>query len=134
MAGSFLKISDAASIALHAMMTLAQKDELLSVKDMATRLDVSANHLSKVLQRLTKSGFIESTKGSNGGFRLCTRPDQVTFLEIYESIDGKLKTSDCLLSRDKCKKGDCMFGDLISSINCQVRDKFKNTKLSDFIK
>lgn len=133
MTGSSLKISEAASIALHAMTLLAknQKD-LLSVKSIAQTLDISANHLSKVMQRLVKAGFIESIKGQNGGFRLIVKPEETSFLEVYELFDGKLKDTICLLDRNNpCEK--CILGDLMSDLNKQVKDKFKNTKLSDFI-
>lgn len=134
MSGSILKISEAASIALHAMIELAQnQNRLVSVKEISTKLEVSANHLSKVMQRLNKAGFIESIKGFHGGFKLSVNSDNLTFLQIYELFDGKLKETSCLLVDDRC--GDkCIFGDLILSINQQVRRKFENTKLSDFIK
>lgn len=134
MAGSVLKISEAASIALHALTILAKnQDKLVSVKEIAEYLEVSSNHLSKVMQRLTKAGYIESIKGFKGGFRLLVNPSDVSFLEIYETFDGKIKNTSCLLSKDECKQ-NCIFGELILSINSQVKTKFENTKLSDFIK
>ena len=134
MSSTILKISDAASIALHAMIVLAKnQDKLVSVKDISNQLDVSANHLSKVMQRLTKAGFIESIKGFNGGFRLSVAPEKITFLEIYEAFDGKLKDSTCLLGKNECEHA-CLFGDLVSSVHKQVKEKFENTKLSDFVK
>lgn len=134
MSGSILKISEATSLALHAMMILTKNQKkLVSVKEIATELDVSANHLSKVMQRLNKAGFIDSIKGFNGGFKLSVAPGKVTFLEIYELFEGKLKSSNCLLNNREC--GDkCMFGDLISSVNNQVKERFEKTKLSDFLK
>lgn len=131
--GSIIKISEAASIALHAMIELTQaKDKLLSVKDIATKLNISANHLSKVMQRLNKAGYIDSIKGYNGGFRIAILPDELNFLEIYELFDGRLKDTSCILSRHEC--GDkCIFGDLVFSVTKQIKDKFKNTKLSDFV-
>ena len=129
-----LKISEAASLALHAIIILAQnKDKLISVKQIATHLDVSSNHLSKVMQRLTKAEFIESIKGYNGGFKLLGNPEEINLLMIYELFDGKLKTDSCLLSQKKCL-GECILGDLVASINKQAREKFENTKISDFIK
>ena len=132
MSGSILKISDAASLALHAMIILTQnRKRLVSVKEISSTLDVSANHLSKVMQRLSKAGFIESIKGFNGGFKLSINPEDVNFLELYEIFDGKIKDSNCLLMKNEC--GDkCIFGGLISSINHQVIEKFEKTKLSDF--
>lgn len=134
MSGSILKISEAASLALHSMIILAQNpNKLISVKEISNTLDVSANHLSKVLQRLSKVGLISSIKGYNGGFELIEKPEKITFLYIYEIFDGKLNDSTCLLSTHKCR-GECILGDLVSRVNKQVREKFENTKLSDFIK
>jgi len=133
MSGNILKISDATALGLHAMILLAQNQErLVSVKEIATKLDISANHLSKVMQRLNKAGYIDSIKGFNGGFKLTVAPEEVTFLEIFELFDGKLKSTTCLLSAQKCD-GTCILGDLVSSVNKQVKEKFEATKLSDFI-
>lgn len=130
---SILKISEAASLAFHAMIILAQNnDKLISVKQIASNLEVSANHLSKVLQRLAKAGFIESIKGYNGGFKLSASAKSITLLQIYELFDGKLKDSSCLLSNKKCQ-GDCFLGDLVVSINKQVKERFEKTKLADFL-
>lgn len=133
MAGNILKISDATALGLHAMIILAQnRERLVSVKEIATKLDISANHLSKVMQRLNKAGYIDSIKGFNGGFKLTVPPEEITFLQIFELFDGKLKSSSCLLPTQKCE-GKCILGDLVSSVNKQVKEKFENTKLSDFI-
>lgn len=130
---NILKISEAASIALHAMIILAQKkDGLVSVKDIAGQLKISGNHLSKVLQRLVKAELIVSIKGNKGGFKLAKNPETINFLEIYEVIDGKFKPSACLLNKPSCIH-QCIMGDLTNSINKQVENFFKNTKLADFI-
>ena len=134
MSNGILKISEATSLALHSMTLLAQnRNKLISVKEISSMLDVSANHLSKVMQRLSKAGFIESIKGYNGGFKIICDPEKTTFLELYELFEGKLKNSTCLLTQQKCS-GDCILGDLMSSVNKQVKQKFESTKLSDFIK
>lgn len=134
MSGSILKISEAASIALHAMIILAKnQNRLVSVKEIASALDISANHLSKVMQRLNKAGLIDSIKGYNGGFKLIEDPGNINFLRIYELIDGKLSGSKCLLSKDVCE-GECILSGLVVSVNKQVKEKFETTKLSDFIK
>lgn len=134
MSNSLLKISEAASIALHALMILAKNpDKLMAVNQIASQLDVSANHLSKVMQRLVKAGLIDSIKGFNGGFKLACDIEKLTFLEVYELFDGKIKDANCLLSGKKCE-GDCVLGDLIYSLNNQVRDKFQKTTIADFLK
>ncbi|HBG48509.1 MAG TPA: Rrf2 family transcriptional regulator [Cyanobacteria bacterium UBA9971] len=130
---NILKISEAASIALHAMLILASKgNKLVSVKDIAGKLNISENHLSKVLQRLAKAGLVVSIKGNKGGFRLAKNPDTINFLEIYEAIDGKFKPSACLLNKPSCSHA-CIMGDLMNSINKQIEEYFSKTKLTEFI-
>lgn len=131
---NILRISDAASIALHSMIILATaEDKLVTVKAIAKWLEVSENHLSKVMQQLVKARLIASIKGKNGGFKIVKDIESINFLEIYEAIDGKFNPSACLLNKKKCVH-TCIIGRLISSINTQVEDFFKDSKLTDFVK
>jgi len=130
---SVLKISDAASIALHAMTYIAfHSNEPVCTKDIANNFGVSANHLSKVLQRLVKARLLTSVKGPLGGFELTKKCEDITFLEIYEAIDGKLNTGCCLFGKDLCKCETCIMGDFLNKTNKSVREFFGNKRLSDF--
>lgn len=132
--GNVLKISDAAAIGLHAMTVMAKKnDALVSVKEISEELDISYNHLSKVLQRLVKAELVKSIKGFGGGFKLAKKVEDITFLEIYEAIDGRFHPSKCLLNKNECSQ-KCIMGEFINSINKQVEDFFSKKKLSDFSK
>lgn len=132
--GSILKISEACSLALHSMIVLAErKDRFVSAKEIAEVLEVSSNHLSKVLQRLSKAKLVASVKGLNGGFKLAKSPNLITFLTIYEAVEGKFEPNNCLLGNKNCKKRtSCNMGPLVTSINSQIYEYFKTTKLSQF--
>ena len=127
---NMLKISEAASLALHTtVMLAADPDNLYSTNDLASALHASKAHLSKVLQRLEKSDIVKSTRGPNGGFKLTKSGNDITLLEVYEAIDGKLSPSNCLLNECICN-GDCIMGKLLGYLNNQVRDYLMKTKLS----
>ncbi|OGL42423.1 MAG: hypothetical protein A2161_21090 [Candidatus Schekmanbacteria bacterium RBG_13_48_7] len=127
-----LKISEAASLALHTMMLLAENsDKLVSTKDIASTLKVSEAHLSKVLQRLTKVGMVSAIRGPKGGFRLGRSTGEITLLDIYESIEGPMGEHDCLFTTPVCTGENCILGDLLSSVNTKVRKYFNETHLSD---
>ncbi len=127
---TLLRISDAASLALHLCAELAkEKDSVISTARIADRLSVSENHLSKVAQRLAKAGFVEAVRGPNGGFKLTKDAGDISLLEIFEAIEGPLRPANCLLKKPACN-GNCILGDLVVNINRQVSDYFKGTTLS----
>ncbi len=128
-----LRITEAASLALHTMKILSNgHDKLITTKDIAEILNASEAHLSKVMQRLVKSGLIKSTRGPKGGFILAKSAKEITLKEIYETIEQPFGENRCLLAKQACNGKNCIFGNLLESINTQVKEYFCNTKLSDF--
>lgn len=130
---SVLKISEAASIALHAMIYIAiHSEKPATTNEIANSFGVSANHLSKVLQRLVKSGLLTSLKGPTGGFIITKACDDITFLEIYEAIDGPIKTGCCLFGKNVCSFDDCIMGNFLNQTNSNLKKFFGDKKLSHF--
>ncbi|MDX9979736.1 MAG: Rrf2 family transcriptional regulator [Lentisphaeria bacterium] len=128
---SLLGISEAASIGWHAMILLtAAGDNLLSNAEIADSLQVSGAHLSKVLQRLTRAGLIETERGPRGGFRLGRPATAITILEIYEAIEGPLQERRCLLRKPICNGKCCIIGDLLREI-AEVKTAFANLTLQE---
>ena len=130
MAG-IMKVSDAASLALHAAVYLAgQGDERVATSRIAEALTVSAAHLAKVLGRLERAGLVRGRRGPTGGYELARSPERVTLRDVYEAVEGLITSDRCLLGEPVCR-GGCMLGDLVSSINDQVRARLGAVRLSD---
>lgn len=127
-----LRISEAASLALHTMVFLAGSPATrYSSGRIARTLCVSEAHLAKVLQRLSKVGFLVSVRGPKGGFRLARGPEKITLLEIFEAIDGAFEPEECLMHDHSCGQMGCLFGDLLGDINRQVREYLGSRNLED---
>ena len=131
MSGS-LRISEAASLALHTMVYLAGDPSThYSARKLSGVICVSEAHLAKVLQRLAKVGLLVSVRGPKGGFRLARGTEEITLLEIFEAIDGPYEPSECLMHDRTCGQMGCLFGDLLGNINRQVRDYLGGRSLED---
>jgi Rrf2 family protein len=125
-----LKLSEAASLALHTMVYLAGlPGRQVSVREIAGDLDVSEAHLSKVLQRLARDRLVNSVRGPKGGFSLNSRYAEISLLDIYESIEGPLHDRHCFRTTRVCNSNDCIFGGLLGDVNMQVREYLSKTKL-----
>lgn len=128
---SLLKISEASVLAIHAMIYIAmKKDDLATNAEIAEFLNASENHLSKVLQRLTKAGLVKSIRGPRGGFVLGKNSSDITIREIYELFEGAMEPDGCLMQTPVCGH-NCIFGDLLHRMNHMVIDFMSGTKLSD---
>lgn len=126
-----LRVSDAASLGLHAVALLATStDRLLSTGEMAATLRASEAHLSKVLQRLAHLGFVRATRGPGGGFELARDAGEITLLDIYEAVEGPLRPSDCLLVTSLCGGHNCIFGDLLTRLDSEVRRHLAGTTVA----
>lgn len=127
-----LRISEAANLALHTMVLLAGVgDKRYSVKQIAKTMCASEAHLAKVLQRLSHAGLVDSTRGPKGGFRLLKKPDEITLLEVLETIDGPFEPEDCLMRGRTCGEFGCLFGDLLTEMNGRIREYLEGRNLED---
>ncbi len=132
---SIVQITEAASIGLHAMVLIAKgSGEQVSVKTVSAATGASENHLAKVMQRLSKAGLVDSVRGPKGGFVLARSPESISFLQIYEAIEGPIRKETCVIHREHCTFKGCMFGGLIGKTTQEFADYFANTKLSDLAK
>ncbi|MHC4598627.1 MAG: RrF2 family transcriptional regulator [Planctomycetota bacterium] len=129
-----LRISEAANLALHTAVHLAQNsDRRVSASEVAEAYGASKAHLFKVLQRLVKAGFVKATRGPKGGYRLTRKPETVSLLQIYEAVDGKIRPSHCLFTKKVCSQEKCVMGKTLEEVNRTVTDHFSQTKLSEFL-
>jgi len=131
---SGLQLSEAATLAIHACSLIAMKSpERVTGAQLAAWTQASQHHLSKVLAQLVKAGIIEGTRGVNGGFVLAKQPKEVSFLQIYETIEGPLAPPTCPCQRGYCKLRGCLFDGFLGRIQREFREFFEKKTLGEVI-
>ncbi len=130
---SLVNISEGASLALHGLAIIAKNlPKRMNIKILAKKLNASEAHLAKVFQKLSKAGLVKSVRGPSGGFELNKAPKNISFLEIYEIIEGKIILGKCPLNKINCTFKSCIFDNELNKISKDIYDTFKNIHLSDF--
>lgn len=130
---TILKISEAAAIALHAADYLAQRPGLSSAQEMAQALGVSYNHLSKVLQQLTRDRLVSPVRGPKGGFALSPSGRKARVRDYVTAIDGPPQLHSCLMKAKVCRHRTCLFGKFLHEVNKKF-EQVLNGKISEFSK
>jgi Rrf2 family protein len=130
---SLLKVSEAASLALHATAVMAGAGgRRVTARKMASALGVSEAHLSKVLQRLTRAGLVRGTRGPRGGYRLTRPARQISLREVYEAVEGGLEVEHCLLGVPVCGREKCPVAGLFEKLGREMIRALGKTTLKDF--
>lgn len=126
-------LSDASSIAIHAMVLVAKNGESINVLKIAEATNTSRHHVAKVMQRLAKDGFVSSQRGPSGGFTLKKKPEEISFLNIYESIEGKIELSKCMFNTPICSLGKCIMNNITNKMSTEFIEYLKSQTLNQFI-
>ena len=98
-----LKLTKKADYGLIAVRHLATRHRgCASTKEIADAYHIPMPLLSKVLQKLAKTGILSSEQGTNGGYRLSRDPHLITTLEVIRSIDGPIILTHCFTEHNDC--------------------------------
>jgi Rrf2 family protein len=123
-------MSEAASIAIHTTLWLAQQPARLARSTEVCRLfGFSEAHFAKVMQALSRAGLVESVRGPRGGSRLAKPPAGISLLEVYEALDGPFLEDRCLLSPRICTTRCCPLGREITKLNRGLRQTLSGATL-----
>ncbi len=130
---NLVNVSEGSYLALHGLALIVQRTpERISVKTMAKELYASEAHLAKIFQKLSKAGIVDSVRGPAGGFELNNSAENLTFLDIYEILEGKVELGGCPFGKINCAFNSCIFSNRLNIISQDIYDFYKSMKLIDF--
>jgi Rrf2 family protein len=127
-------LSEASAIALHGMILVAQSDGLINVIQIAEKTESSKHHVAKVFQRLVKEGLIISQRGPKGGFKLTKKPEEITFLTVYEAIEGSISVVECPIEKPNCPFKKCILNGVTQRMTKEFKKYLSEQTLDMYLK
>lgn len=112
-----LKLTKKADYGLIALRHLAVNRDRgsASAKEIAERYRIPLPLLSKVLQKLARTGILAAEQGTKGGYRLARDPQRISALEVIRAIDGPVILASCFTETGACGQ----------SSHCTVREPLR---------
>jgi Rrf2 family nitric oxide-sensitive transcriptional repressor len=104
-----MQLTSYSDYSLRVLLYLALNSEATpTIKDIAANYDISKNHLMKVVNNLTQTGYVEAIRGRSGGLRLARDPSDIVLGEVIRKTEGDFrivecfdaKTNTCVIARD----------------------------------
>jgi FeS assembly SUF system regulator len=133
-----LRLTKKADYSLIALRLFASRKsrtgEALSAKELAEASGIPLPILSKLLQKLGKSGFLESAYGTNGGYRLARDPKDISVLEVIRAIDGPIVLANCFTQDTSCgHSGRCTVRRPLRRIHEGILQLLENVSIEDML-
>ncbi|MBI5055198.1 MAG: Rrf2 family transcriptional regulator [Nitrospirae bacterium] len=98
-----MHITRKADYAVRCVLFLSRHiDRVSSVDEISGEMSVPKTFLAKILQRLMKTGIVNSTRGVKGGFQLARGPEEISLLDVVEAIDGPVAMNVCAVDKKMC--------------------------------
>jgi Rrf2 family protein len=93
-----MKVSRQADYALRVLFTLAERDGLapISIRELAEQNQVPKRFLEHIMLDLKAQGWVESTPGKHGGYRLAQAPERIHMGQVVRYFDGLLAPINCV--------------------------------------
>jgi Rrf2 family iron-sulfur cluster assembly transcriptional regulator len=129
--------SRSAEYAIRAFVEMAELSDgdFALVKQIAADADIPAHFLAKILQDLARHGFLKSSKGPGGGFRLARAAAEVSMMQIVEAVDGAGRYDRCLNGSAECNdRVACGFHDSWMTLRSRIIDYLEGTSVADLSK
>jgi len=131
-----MKISTKGRYGLRILIDLATHDpgKPRLIRDIAQSQQISEKYISRLVIDLRRAKLVRSVRGINGGFHLAKAPEQITLLEILETMEGPISVVDCVRSPEKCKRQSlCPARDIWQKLNDGIRELTKEITLDDIL-
>lgn len=123
--------------ALRALIYIAQQsknDSRVGIKDIAKSINSPEHFIAKILQDLSRKGFVQSVKGPNGGFYMDHKNLEIPIAEIVREIDGDKLFTGCGLGLEECSEAHpCPLHNQFKSIRQDLRIMLECSKIQMFV-
>ncbi len=91
-----MQLTQYSDYALRALIYLGvNRGRRCTVGEIAGAYGISENHLTKVVHRLGRAGFVTTTRGRNGGLELAMAPDEIGIGAVFRATEGNFDLVEC---------------------------------------
>ena len=134
-----MKLTTRGRYAVMAMADLALFNDKgpISLTDISLRQNISLSYLEQIFIKLKAKNLVVSVRGSKGGYKLTTSPDEIKISNIISAVDEEVKTLNCKKESKKgCnnKSSKCITHNLWDQLDQHINNFFEKVKLQDLIK
>lgn len=131
-----MRITYKGDYALKALLDLAvHYGKLVTIHEIAERIDAPIKFLEQVLLELKKGGFVESRRGKIGGYLLARSPEKIGVGDVVRFVDGPVEPIACVkLGYQNCEDcGKCVFRSIWQDVTSATSSVIDSVTFGDLV-
>ncbi len=140
-----MRLSKRGEYGLRAMIALAEPAEksdapqMMQIKEISLREQISPKFLEQILLTLKNAGLLHSKMGVGGGYYLARSAGEITLGQIFRVLDGPVAPIKCVsqMAYEPCGCPDeqtCGLRLSMGDVRNAIADILDNTSLADVVK
>lgn len=125
------KLTDYGVVVLSRLAGTAGR--VVAVPELALTTGLAEPTVAKVLKQLSQSGFVDSTRGARGGYRLARQLEDIPLAEVIVAFEGPIALTACVDGAvGGCESaGLCPVHGRWDPVNRAVRDALTRITVAD---
>jgi Rrf2 family nitric oxide-sensitive transcriptional repressor len=85
----------------------AADDRLITIEETARVYGISRAHLMKVVNLLTRTGYLKGVRGRSGGFTLARPPEEINLGALVRAVEPDFALVECFVTGNQCVITGC---------------------------
>lgn len=131
-------VSQKCQYALRALFELARRygQGPVKIAEIAQAQAIPPRFLEVILNQLKQGGFVESQRGSEGGYVLVRDPGRMTVGEVIRFVHGPIAAVGCQIEQPRARcplRSDCVFLPMWERVTRAMVEVYDSTTFQDLV-
>ena len=131
-----MQITKQADYAVRAVLYLARLGigNRAATSKIAKDQHIPPSFLAKIISQLSIAGLLHTSRGAHGGVTLAKKSEEITLLDVVESIDGPIRLNECAPSDGMCTfSDDCPLVTIWQEAQRDLVNRLKGATFDQFV-
>jgi Rrf2 family protein len=113
-------------------LSMQEPKRRCSLAEIAGQQGIPRKFLEKIIQNLIQRGLVKSKRGVNGGYNLARPPEEISFQDVIEALEGPIAVNVCMNPHASCDHfSRCTMVGVWSEVQTRITEVFHRTTLAD---
>jgi len=130
-----MQITRQADYAIRAVLYISKlgHNQRAATSQIAQEQHIPPSFLAKIISQLSIAGLLQTSRGARGGVTLARQAEDITLLDVVESIDGPIALNECVNDESACSFGeDCPLRPVWCDAQDDLVQRLRSTNFAQF--